>query len=91
MGNVNDDDWFGADNRKQNVERKTFRKRLTYSFKSRGSKKSLTLAPQCLKHSSHPKDPPVRLFIYFNSVIFDICNQYHIPLFHSISFDSNYI
>ena len=64
LGNLNDDDWHGADNRKQKLEKKTSVKLFSLFLKSRASRKSITLTPKCLKHASHPEDPPVRLLIY---------------------------
>jgi len=59
MGNVNDDDWYGADNRKQKAEKKSKNRSFGLKYKSRGSKKSITLTPKSFKHASHPHDPSV--------------------------------
>ena len=57
---MNDDDWHGADNRKQKLEKKTTKNPVSLVGKPRVSKKSITLAPKSLKHASHPEDPAVR-------------------------------
>ena len=59
MGNVDDDDWYGSENRKQKAEKTSRNRAFGLKYRSRGSKQSITLTPKCFSHSSHPKDPSV--------------------------------